>query len=83
MHVVAHRPCDQDAAGNTFGLKSRGNIDAVTVQVRAIGDHIAKVDADTKSDDLIRWVVAIMMAYLPLNANRAAHCPVNAVEHDE
>jgi hypothetical protein len=51
------------------------------VDIGAIRDHIAHVDADAKTDRLIWRLVAITGRHLLLHLHCATHCPVNAVEH--
>jgi hypothetical protein len=45
-NLVAHHPRDADAAGFGQRLKSRGDVDPVTVDVVAIDDHVAEIDPD-------------------------------------
>jgi hypothetical protein len=81
--MISNSPCDQDAARRTLGLESSRYVDAVAMKVRTISDHIAEVDASAKSDRPIGSVGAIVVGYLPLNADCTAHGPVDAIEHDE
>ena len=45
-NLVAHHLRDADAAGFGQRLKSRGDVDPVTVDVVAIDDHVAEIDPD-------------------------------------
>ena len=53
------------------------------MQVRAVGYGIADVDSDPKADSPIRWLITVMDGNLLLHLDRAAHCPVDAVEYHE
>ena len=83
MHMIAHRSRDADAARRTFGLKPRRHIHRVAVEVSAIGNRVAKVDADAEADGSIRRLIAIMDRNLLLHLHRTAHRSIDAVEHDE
>ena len=83
MHVIAHGAGNAYSAWRTLGLEPGRHIHAVAMQVRAIGDHVADVDADPKPDGPIGRLIAIVVRHLLLHFDRAAHRPVDAVEHDE
>jgi hypothetical protein len=53
------------------------------MQIHTIGNHIANVYADPKSDSPIGGLIAIVLRHLLLDSDRAAHGSFNAVEHDE
>ena len=48
LDLLAHRAGDADAGGRRDLLQPGGDVDAVAQQVLALGDHIAKVDADAE-----------------------------------
>ena len=83
MHVIAHRPRNTDTARRTFGLNSCCHIHRVAVQVSSIGNCVANVDPDAKSNSPIGRLVAIVDGDLLLDMNRTAHRPVDAVEDDQ
>ena len=64
---------DADAARLGQRLQPRGDIDAVAVDVVAIGDHVAEVDADAEGDALVLGDVGIAVGHRPLYLDRAAH----------
>ena len=74
---------DTDAARRTLSLKSGRDIHHISVDVSAIRDHIADVDADTKADSSIGGLVTVVDRYLLLNLHGTAHRSVDAVEHNE
>ena len=49
-HFVAHLGRDADAAWFRQRLQPRGDVDAVAVDVRALADDVAKIDADAQND---------------------------------
>ena len=53
------------------------------MDISTIWYHIADVDADAKADGPIVALVTIVGRHLLLHVHGAAHCPVNAVKHDE
>src|SRR5690348_1076611 len=53
MHMVAYRPGHAYAARQALGLKSRGHVHSVTVQVGAVRNCVTDVDPDTKSNGLV------------------------------
>src|SRR6202042_2743931 len=83
LHMIAHRPRNADAARRTLGLESGRHIHYVAVDIEAIWNDIADVDADAEADRLIGREVAIMGGHLLLHLHRATHCSVNALENDK
>ena len=81
--MVAHRSRDTDAARRTLGLESCRDIHDIAVDVSAIWDHIADVDADTKADGPVQRLIAIEQGDLLLNGNGTAHGTIDAVEDDQ
>ena len=51
--VVVDRPRDQDAARLGKLLQARGDVDAVAVDVLAVDDHVAEVDADAELEPVL------------------------------
>ena len=83
MHMVAHRARDADTADRTRRLQPGGDVHAVAVQVGAVRDHVADVDADAEADAAVRRLVAVIHRHLLLHLDRAAHRAVDAVERDQ
>jgi hypothetical protein len=83
MHVIAHGSRNTDAAHKTLGLKARGDIHSVAVQVRPIRDHVTDVDADTEADAPVGRLVAVVQRNLLLHLHRALHRTVDAVERNQ
>ncbi len=83
MHMIAHRPRDADAARRAFGLEPGRHIHRVAMQVGSVGNRVADIDPDAKADGPIGRVVIIMVRNLLLHLHGAAHCSVDAVEHDQ
>jgi hypothetical protein len=83
MHVVADRSRDTDATGRALRLKPCDHIHRVAVQISAISNRIAEIDADAEPDRPIWELVVVVARHLLLHLETAAHCAVNAVEHNE
>ena len=81
--MVPHLSRDTDAARWTLGLKPRRYIHDITVDISAIWNHIANIDADAEADGSISGLVTIVSGYLLLHLHGTAHCSVDAVEHNE
>src|SRR5215470_16525453 len=47
--MVAHRARDADAARCRQPLQPRRDVDAVAINVAAVGNHVAEIDPDAKS----------------------------------
>ena len=50
------------------------------MQISAVGNRVANIDADTKSDRLIWMLVGIKGRNLLLHLHRTAHRSVDAIE---
>ena len=53
------------------------------MNISAIWNHIANVDANTEADHPIGRLIAITGWHLLLDLRRTAHCTVHAVEYDQ
>ena len=82
-HMISNWSRNADTARRTLSLKSCCHIHRVSVQVSAIGNRVAKVDPDPKANGPIGSMVSVLRRNLVLDFHGAAHCPVNAVEHNE
>ena len=58
-HLVGGGARDEDAAGLGQCLKPGGNIDAVSIDVVAIYDDVADIDADPKPDPVVSGFPAL------------------------
>src|SRR3954466_9698293 len=82
-HMVTHGAGDAYSARRTFGLKPGCHIHAVAMQICAFGNHVADVDANSKPNELVGELIAIVVGHLLLHFDRTLHGPVDAIEHDE
>lgn len=83
VHVIAHCSRDADTTRRTFALKPRHYVHRVAMKVSPLGNHVADIDGDAKTDGPIGRLVAIIFGHLPLHFHGTLHGAVNAVEHDE
>jgi hypothetical protein len=81
--MIMDRSGNADAARRASGLEPCRDVYHIAVDIEAIWDHIADVDADAKADGPIRGLVAIIGGDLLLHLRGTAYRTVNAVEHDE
>src|SRR5580704_6629277 len=72
-HVVMHRIGDEHAAGIGQGFDPGGDVDAVAVEVVALDDHVAEIDADAQFDAVLRRDTRVPLGYRLLHRDRAAH----------
>src|SRR6516162_1423677 len=83
VHVIAHRTRHADTTWRAFRLQPCCHFHHVTVDVGAVGNDIANVDADAKSDSSVRSHLAIKDRYLLLHSQRTPHRAIDTVEHHE
>ena len=69
--VVVDRPRDQDAARLGELLQAGGDVDAVAVDVLAIDDHVAEIDADAELEPVLRREGGVALAQGPLDVDGA------------
>ena len=69
--VVVDRPRDQDAARLGELLQAGGDVDAVAVDVLAVDDHVAEVDADAELEPVLRREGGVALAQGLLDADSA------------
>src|SRR4029077_20603786 len=81
--MLSYRSRHADATGWTLGLESGRDIHHISVDVSAIRDHIADVDAHTETDGPIGRLLAIVGGHVFLHHHGTAHRSINAVKHDE
>ncbi len=83
VRMVTDRARNTDPAWRALGLKPGRHVHSVTMQVGAVGDHIADIDSNTKPNASVRGQTIIIFGQSLLDRECAAHCPVNAIEHYE
>ena len=82
-HLVAHDAADIDPAGVGQRLDARGDVDAVAVDVVAVDDDVADIDADAEFAAPILRHLGVALAHAALDIDGAAHCIDDAGEFDE
>src|SRR6476619_3464030 len=60
-------------AGIGEGLDTRGDVDAVAIEVVALDDHVAEIDADAQLDAVVRRDTEVVLGHRLLHLDRAAH----------
>ena len=83
MHVVSHRARHADTAHRARRLQPGRDVHAIAVQVRAVRDHVADVDADAEADATVWRLVPVIHRHLLLYLDRAAHRAIDAAERDQ
>src|SRR5262245_4484391 len=83
LHLVVNHTRHHDAAGLGQGLKARRNIHAVAVNVVAIDNDVANVEADAELDSFFRRNVYIAIGHSALDVHRATHGINNAYKFDQ
>ena len=63
---------DGHAAGLGQRLHAVGDVDAVAVDVVALDDHVAEIDADAELNPLLGWRRGVALGLLLLDVDRAA-----------
>jgi hypothetical protein len=64
---------DIQSAGLGQCLEPRRNVDAVAVDVVAVGDHVAEIDPDPKGNALVLGHLRAAVRHRPLDLDGAAH----------
>ena len=62
-----------DAAGRRAFLQSRRHVDTVAVNVVAVDDHVALIDANSEGDPLFLGRIGIALGHPALNFDGGAH----------
>ncbi len=70
--MVADGARDADAAGFGQCLQARCNVDAVAVDVAAVGDDVAEIDPYPEGDALLLGRLGVAVDHRPLELDRAA-----------
>jgi len=71
--MVVSRSGDEHASCRTKLLQTGGHIDAISEQIPALDDDIAKVDADAKDHPAVSGKVGVAPLKGTLNGNGATH----------
>jgi hypothetical protein len=71
--MVADGARDADAARRRQCLQPCRDVDAVAVNVAAVGDHVAEIDPDAKSEAPLLGEIQIAVGHRALNFAGAAH----------
>src|SRR5918994_2115877 len=82
-NMIAHRAREANPAWLGQRLQSRGDIDAVAVDVVAVDDHVADIDPDAKFDAAVYWFGGIALSHRALHLDCTAHRIDDASEFDE
>ena len=71
--MVADRARDADAARRRQPLQPHRDVHAVALDIAAIGDHVAEIDPDAKSQAALLGEIQIAVGHRALNLAGAAH----------
>jgi hypothetical protein len=82
-HVVMNRIGDEHPAGFGQGLDPGGDVDAVAIEVVALDDYVAEIDADAHFDAVVRTGGGVPLGHRLLHLDRAAHRIDDAGEFDQ
>ena len=82
-HLVAHRARDRDAADRRQRLQPRGDVDAFAVDVVALDDDVAEIDADAIADALRFGALRLGARRRLLDRQRAVDGGDHAREFDQ
>jgi len=82
-NVIVNGTGDEHPAGIGQRLYASGDIDAIAVEVVALDDHIAEIDADAQLDAAVRPDSGIALGHRLLHRDRAAHRVDDAGELDQ
>ena len=64
---------DEDAAGIGQGFDPGGDVDAVAIEVVALDDHVAEIDADAQFDAVVRRDARVALGHRLLHRDGTAH----------
>ena len=82
-HRFVDRPRNHDAARRRFALQPRRNVHAVAVEIVAIDDQVAEVQADAEHKGGVRRLVAVGVGHGLLELDRGAQGIHGASELDQ
>ena len=64
---------DEHPAGIGQGFDPRGDVDAVAIEIVALDDHVAEIDADAQFDAVVRRDACVPLGHRLLHRDGAAH----------
>ena len=73
LHLVVGSARQADAAGRGNAFEARGDVDAVAMDVVAVNDHVAQIDADAEFDAPLGRLRGIALGHRLLHAHGAGH----------
>jgi hypothetical protein len=73
-HLIVNRIGDEHPAGIGQGFDPCRDVDAVAIEVVALDDHVAEIDADAQFDAVVRRDAGVPLGHRLLHLDRAAHC---------
>jgi len=82
-HLVVDRIGDEHPAGIGQGFDASGDVDAVAIEVVALDDHVAEIDADAQLDAAVHNRTSIPLDHCLLHRDRAAHRIDDAGKFDQ
>ncbi len=71
--VIVNRVGHKHGTGLGQGLNARRDVDAVAIEIVALDDHIAEIDADAQFDAAVRRDAGVPLGHRLLHRDRAAH----------
>jgi hypothetical protein len=71
--MVADRARDADAPRRRQRLQPCRDVDAIAVNVVAVGDHVAEIDPDAKAQAALLGKIEIAVGHRALDFGRTAH----------
>jgi len=72
-HLIVDRIGDEHSAGIGERLDPRSDVDAVAIEVVALDDHVAEIDADAQFDAAVCRDARMPLGHRLLHRNRAAN----------
>jgi len=71
--VVVNGVGDEDATGVGEGFDPCRDVDTVAIEVVALDDHVAEIDADAQFDAVVHRATAVPLGHRLLHRDRATH----------
>ena len=71
-HEVTHRSRDHDAAWRRLGLQPRRHVHAIAIEILAIDDQVAQVQADAEDDGCVHGLVPVGLGHCLLELDGGA-----------
>jgi hypothetical protein len=72
-HVIVNCVGDEYPSGIGQGLDPRGDVDAVAIEIVALDDYVAEIDANAQLDTTVRRDTGVALGHRLLHRDRAAH----------